>query len=89
MVELSDASSFFQTTIKIGKRDIHELTNKAVEMALGVGFLGGAGIGDAELPGLALAMSSSTPSSSRLPPTFNRLASQRMVKCCDDVVIAQ
>ena len=39
----SEASPYFQTTIKIGNRDIQELTTRAVEMELGVGFFGGAG----------------------------------------------
>ena len=39
----SVVSPYFQTTIRIGNRDIQELTTRAVEMELGVGFLGGAG----------------------------------------------
>ena len=34
-------SSGCHTIIKIGKRDMQELTNRAVEMELGVGGLGG------------------------------------------------
>lgn len=43
VIEESEASSYFQTTIKMGKSDMQELTKSAVEMELGVGFLGGAG----------------------------------------------
>ena len=39
----SEVSPYFQTTIKIGNRDIQELTTRAVEMEFGVGFFGGAG----------------------------------------------
>ena len=39
--------------MRIGKSDIHELTNKAVEIAFDVGFFGGAGKGVAELSTLA------------------------------------
>ena len=39
----SEVSPYFQTTIKIGNRDMQELTTRAVEMELGVGFFGGAG----------------------------------------------
>ncbi|CAD6568819.1 MAG: hypothetical protein ASARMPREDX12_001855 [Alectoria sarmentosa] len=41
----SDVSPYFQTTIKMGNKDMQELTNRAVEMELGVGFFGGAGSG--------------------------------------------
>ena len=39
----SEVSPYFQTTIKIGNRDIHELTTRAVDIELGVGFFGGSG----------------------------------------------
>ena len=38
-------SSYFHTTIRMGNRDMHEETKRAVETALGVGFFGGAGRG--------------------------------------------
>ena len=44
-LEESDASSYFHTTIRMGNRDMHEETKRAVETALGVGFFGGAGKG--------------------------------------------
>lgn len=43
VIEVSEESSYFQTTISMGKSDMQELTKSAVEMELGVGFLGGAG----------------------------------------------
>jgi len=46
-LEASEVLLYFQTTIRIGKSDMHELTNSAVEMAFGVGFLGGSGVGTA------------------------------------------
>ena len=48
--EGSDVSPYFQTTIKMGNRDIQELTKRAVEMELGVGFFGGAGGGVLVVP---------------------------------------
>ena len=39
-----DGSSYFQTTVRIGNKDMHELTKRAVEMEFGDGFLGGAGL---------------------------------------------
>lgn len=47
--EEEDVSSYFQTTIRMGKRDMQELTKRAVDMPFGVGFLGGAGGGTALL----------------------------------------
>lgn len=44
-LEESRASSYFHTTIRMGNRDMHEETKRAVETALGVGFFGGAGRG--------------------------------------------
>lgn len=35
------ASSYFQTTMRMGKRDMQEETKRAVDTAFGVGFLGG------------------------------------------------
>lgn len=51
--EASEASSYFQTIINMGNRDMQELTNRAVDNALGVGFFGGAGSGGAVLSLLA------------------------------------
>ena len=39
------ASSYFQTTMRMGKRDMHEDTKRAVDTAFGVGFFGGATVG--------------------------------------------
>lgn len=47
--EGEDFSSYFQTTIRMGKRDMQELTKRAVDMPFGVGFFGGAGGGTALL----------------------------------------
>ena len=43
-------SSGLQTIMRIGKSDMHELTNSAVEIALGVGGFGGSG---SAMPGVA------------------------------------
>lgn len=48
-IEVSEGSSYFQTTMRMGKSDMHELTKRAVEIEFGVGFLGGAGSGTALL----------------------------------------
>ena len=79
----SEVSPYFQTTIKMGNRDMQELTNRAVEMELGVGFFGGAGSGAMLVPlGLALPSSSFLCcSSSAVAPSFQKIASQRMAKC--------
>lgn len=78
----SDVSPYFQTTIKMGNKDMQELTNRAVEMELGVGFFGGAGSGAMVVPlRLALASSSLLCSSSAVAPSFQKMASQRMVRC--------
>lgn len=89
VIEVSDASSYFQTTIRMGKSDMHELTKSAVEMALGVGFLGGAGNGAALIPEFASRPSWSLASSPNSPPSFQTPASQRTTRCCDRVVMAQ
>ena len=47
------ASSYFQTTMRMGKRDMHDETKRAVDTAFGVGFFGGATVG-AVLLGVAL-----------------------------------
>ena len=49
----ADESSYFQTTVRIGKRDMQEETTRAVEMALGVGRLGGAACAGSSVPGVA------------------------------------
>lgn len=86
----SDVSPYFQTTIKMGNKDMQELTNRAVEMELGVGFFGGAGSGATVLPlELALAPLSLLCSSFAVAPSFQTIASQRIVKCCESVVVAQ
>lgn len=78
----SDVSPYFQTTIKMGNKDIQELTNRAVEMELGVGFFGGAGSGAMVLPlKLALGPPSLICSSFAVAPSFQTIANQRMVKC--------
>ena len=79
---VSDVSPYFQTTIKMGNRDMQELTNRAVEMELGVGFFGGAGSEAMALPfGLALGPPSLLSPSFAVAPSFQTIASQRMVKC--------
>ena len=78
--ELSEVTSYFHTTMRIGKSDIHELTNKAAEMALDVGFFGGVGELAVELVKLMSALSWSWLSLLKSPPTIHTLASQRMVK---------
>ena len=87
-----DVSSYFQTTIKMGNSDMQELTDSAVEMAFGVGFLGGDAAEVAVLPlrwafgdPPSLLFSSSFP----VAPSFQATASQRMVKCWEMVVKAQ
>ena len=86
----SDVSPYFQTTIRIGNKDMQELTNKAVEIASGVGFFGGARSGAAVLPlELALAQPSLLCSSLAVAPISQTTASQRMVKCWESVVKAQ
>lgn len=57
VIEGSEASSYFQTTIRMGKSDMQELTKRAVEIELGVGFLGGAGDRAGLFPGLTSSMS--------------------------------
>ena len=85
----SDVSPYFQTTIKIGNKDMQELTNRAVEIELGVGFFGGAGGGAMVLP-LEFALDPPLPSSSfAVAPSSQTIASQRMVKCCASVVKTQ
>ena len=87
-----DVSPYFQTTIKMGNSDMQELTNRAVEMAFGVGFFGGDGAEVAVLP-LTWAFggppSSLCSSSFAVAPSFQTTASQRMVKCWERVVKAQ
>lgn len=39
------ASSYFQTTMRMGKRDMQEETKRAVDTAFGVGFFGGDTLG--------------------------------------------
>ena len=41
-VALEEESSYFQTTISRGKRDMQEETKRAVDIAFGVGLFGGA-----------------------------------------------
>ena len=78
----SEVSPYFQTTIKIGNRDIQELTTRAVEMELGVGFFGGAGSCTTALPvEVAMGPPSSLCSSFAVAPSFENIASQRIVKC--------
>lgn len=78
----SDVSPYFQTTIKMGNKDIQELTNRAVEIKFGVGFFGRAGSGATVLPlKLALEPPSLLRSSVVAAPSFQMIASQRMVKC--------
>ena len=43
------ASSYFQTTMRMGKRDMQEETKRAVDTAFGVGFLGGETVGTVAL----------------------------------------
>lgn len=88
----SEVSPYFQTTIKMGNRDMQELTNRAVEMAFGVGFFGGEGTG---APVLLLIWEFGAPPSLlcssflAVAPSFETMASQRMVKCWERVVKAQ
>lgn len=49
----ADESSYFQTTIRIGNRDMQEETTRAVDMALGVAGLGGATCVGGSVPGVA------------------------------------
>lgn len=78
----SDVSPYFQTSIKMGNKDRQELTNRAVEMELGVGFFGGAGNGAMVLPPeLTLGPPSLLCSSFAVAPSCQTIASQRMVKC--------
>ena len=71
---------------------MQELTNRAVEIELGVGFFGGAGIGAVVLP-LELELVLEPPSlqcpSFAVAPSLQAMASQRMVKCWERVVKAQ
>ena len=39
------ASSYFQTTMRMGNKDMQEETKRAVDTAFGVGFFGGAIVG--------------------------------------------
>ena len=88
--EASEGSSYFQTTIRMGKRDMQDETKRAVEIELAVGFLGGAGNGAALLLLIVvLTLAWLLCSSFAVPPSFQTLASQRMVRCWDRVVKAQ
>lgn len=79
---LSDLSPYFQTTIKMGNKDMQELTNRAVDMELGFGFFGGAGSGPTVLPpDWALGPLSLLCSSFAAAPSFQAIDSQRMVRC--------
>lgn len=78
----SEVSPYFQTTIKIGNKDMQELTKRAVEMELGGGFFGGAESGVIVLPlELAFELPSLPCPSFAAAPSFQIIASQRMVKC--------
>ena len=78
----SDVSPYFQTTIKMGNKDMQELTNRAVEMVLGVGLFGGDESGFILiLLELAFGLPSLPCSSFAVAPSFQTIASQRMVKC--------
>lgn len=78
----SDVSPYFQTAIKMGNKDMQELTNRAVEMELGVGLFGGAESGVVLLPlGLAFGLPSLPCSSFAVAPRFQTTVNQRMVKC--------
>ena len=80
--EASGVSPYFQTTIKMGNKDMQELTKRAVEIELGVGFFGGAGGGVMAVPfKLALGPPSFVCSYFAVAPSFQIIASQRMVKC--------
>ena len=69
---------------------MQELTNRAVEIELGVGFFGGAGIGAVVLPlELVLEPPSLQCPSFAVAPSLQAMASQRMVKCWERVVKAQ
>ena len=85
------ASSYFQTTMRMGKRDMQEETKRAVDTAFGVGFLGGAMIGPVVLVfGLPLSGFSGLLSPSLTgPPSFHNPANQRIVRCWDNVVRVQ
>ena len=86
----SDVSPYFQTTIKMENKDMQELTNRAVEMELEVGFFDGRENGAMLLPSdLALGPPSFLYSSFAVAPRFQTIASQRMIKCCASVVKAQ
>lgn len=79
---LSGVSPYFQTTIKMGNKDMQELTNRAVDMELGVGFFGGVRNGPMVLlPDWALGPPSLLCSSFAVAPTFHTIDSQRMVRC--------
>ena len=90
-------SSGRQTIIKIGKSDMHELTNSAVDTEFGVGSFDELKIAE-EAPVVALLLFSwlSWIFSPRPPPppppplqSARRLASQRIVRCWASVAAAQ
>lgn len=87
------ASSYFQTTIRMGKRDMQEETKRAVDTAFGVGFLGGDMLGAALMLVLGLPLldgfSGWLSLSFAGPPSFHNPASQRIVRCWDRVVRVQ
>ena len=87
---VSDVSPYFQTTIKMGNKDMQELTNRAVDIEFGFGFFGGVGNGATVLPfEKALGPPSLLCSSFAVAPSFQAMDSQRMVKCWEKVVKAQ
>ena len=85
-------SSGRHTIIKIGKSDMHELTNSAVDIELGVGGFGGSRTTGALGVAAPLKKGGMTwPSCCCLFPPHSpvQLASQRMVRCWDIVAAAQ
>ena len=85
------ASSYFQTTMRMGKRDMQEETKRAVDTAFGVGFWGGDMV---EAVALVLGLpfwrvSGWLSLSFTGPPSFHNPASQRIVRCWDKVVRVQ
>lgn len=71
LILLAEASPYFQTTVRMGKMDMQEETTRAVETALGVGFLGGTGRAAVLLPFKWVGLPSLLCSFSAAPPSPN------------------